>query len=123
MKQILMPKFLRRKRRLELRWKTFFKKILLPNILAIYFIYTEEAFIQTFSDQFEIMGVGEYLFLNTHIALVYFLMPFTLVSQLFMFLGAKSYEFTYEFFSFISKALLTILSLAALGKLIFEIFS
>ncbi len=112
-----------RRKRLKPRWKTFVRKILFPGFITFYFIFTEQNFIESFSSQFTIMGPGEYLFLNSHIALVYVLMPLVFVYEIFLFFGAYRYEFSYSLFSLLSKTLLTLLTMAAFGKILFEIFS
>ncbi|MCK5027783.1 MAG: hypothetical protein KAS07_05180 [Candidatus Pacebacteria bacterium] len=118
----LTPLFHRRKR-LKPQWKTFVRKILFPGFIMLYFVFTEKSFIESFSNQFAIMEPGEYLFLNSHVALVYVLMPLVFVYETLLFFGAYAYQFSYTFFSIISKTLFTLLTLAALGKILFEIFS
>ena len=113
-----------RKKHLKPTWGNLIFSIIIPGIFIFYFVITEHSFVQNFKDEFEIMMFGEYFFLITHMAFVYYILPVTWFFELFIFMrvAIPDVEIQRTFFGFLSNSMYVFIVVMALMKLLAAVF-
>lgn len=112
-------------RHIKINIKNTLSYVLIPGIIIYYFISTEKAFIEAFQAQFDIMGLGEMLFMLFHAGLVYFIAPLLWILNFFLFFRfvfARSitYRVQVELASMIANFSYGILFIMTISRIFFE---